>query len=90
MSQPGYPSGLPNQQQAQRGVAVEKPKSDIYTVMLIIALISILCAIGLLSSELSKYDWDFKPQGTRPKVQVIPTAPRDTLVAFAAPAREPT
>lgn len=87
MSQPGFPTGLPNQQQQQqRGVAVEKPKSDVYTVMLIIALLSILAGIGLLCSEMSKYDWDFKAQGIqRPKVQLSPSAPRDTLLAVAAP-----
>jgi hypothetical protein len=40
----------------------EKPKSDVYTVMLLIALLAVGAAIALLCSEMSKYDWDWKAQ----------------------------
>jgi hypothetical protein len=40
----------------------EKPKSDVYTVMLVIALLAVGAAIALLCSEMSKYDWDWKAQ----------------------------
>ena len=46
MSQQGFP-GLGNQSPQQQGVAVEKPKSDVYTVMLLIALLAIGIAIAL-------------------------------------------
>jgi len=65
MSQHGLP-GSNNQQ----GMVVEKPKSDVYTVMLFIALAAVLAAIGLLSSELNKYEWDTNAQ----KVKSAPTS----------------
>ena len=81
MSQPGFPSNLSNQSQ-QRGVVVEKPKSDVYTVMLIIALLAIGAAIGLLCSEMSKYDWDIKAQSVpRPKASLQLDQPRDVQLA---------
>lgn len=44
-----------------RGVSVVKPKSDIWTVLLGIALAAILIAILCLCLEMARYDWDFKP-----------------------------
>jgi hypothetical protein len=56
MSLPGLNN--PNAQ----GMPTEKPKSDVYTVMLVIALLAIFSAIALLGSEMGKYEWDFKAQ----------------------------
>ncbi len=47
---------------APQGIPGEKPKSDIYTVMLLIALLAVGAAIALLCSEMSKYEWDYKAQ----------------------------
>jgi len=66
MSQQGFP-GLGNQSPQQQGVAVEKPKSDVYTVMLLIALLAIGAAIALLASELDKYNWITNPAPPPPK-----------------------
>ena len=60
MSQQGFP-GLGNQSPQQQGVAVEKPKSDVYTVMLLIALLASGLSIGALASELDKFNWEIKP-----------------------------
>jgi hypothetical protein len=43
----------------------EKPKSDVYTVMLIISLLAIGSAIALLCNEMSKYQWDYKAQSVQ-------------------------
>jgi hypothetical protein len=40
----------------------EKPKSDVYTIMLLIALLAVGAAIALLCSEMNKYEWDYKAQ----------------------------
>ncbi len=50
LNNPGGPQGMPS----------EKPKSDVYTVMLLIALMAVGAAIALLCSEMSKYEWDYK------------------------------
>ena len=57
MSLPGL-----NNPNAPQGMSAEKPKSDVYTVMLVIALLAIFSAIALLCSEMGKYEWDFKAQ----------------------------
>lgn len=43
-----------------RGLPTAKPKPDIYTVLLGIALGAILLAILCLVLELGRYDWDYK------------------------------
>ena len=53
--------GLSNQN-APQGISSEKPKSDVYTVMVLIALLAVGSAIGLLCNEMNKYDWDLKAQ----------------------------
>lgn len=50
---------------ATRGVVVQKPKADIYTWLLLIALVAVLLAITCLALELKRYDWDFKASGAR-------------------------
>lgn len=67
MSTPGY--GDPG-----RGVYVEKPKSNIYTVLLAIALFALILASIFLAIENSRYDWDRK----------APTASASGTTAFDA------
>ena len=45
---------------APRGVYVQKPKADIYTVMLAIALVAILVACVCLFLEMRAYNYDIK------------------------------
>ena len=61
------------------GVKVPKPRPDVYTVLLGIALAAILLGILCLSLELSRYNWDYKGNAVR-AVQVSPPV---TPKAFA-------
>jgi hypothetical protein len=45
-----------------RGVYVQKPKADIYTVMLAIALVAILVACVCLFLEMRAYNYDIRAQ----------------------------
>jgi hypothetical protein len=47
-----------------RGVLVPKPKADIYTALLGIALAAILLGILCLCLEMNRYNWDVKPAVT--------------------------
>ena len=53
MSTPGYGD-------SGRGVYVEKPKSNIYTVLLAVALFALIVASIFLAIENSRYEWDRK------------------------------
>ncbi len=44
---------------AARGVVVEKPKADIYTVLIALSFVAVLIACIMLSLEMSQYDWEF-------------------------------
>lgn len=44
----------------QRGVVVEKPKANIYTVMLILALVAILIGCLALYGEMASYNFELK------------------------------
>jgi hypothetical protein len=46
--------------EAKRGVVVEKPKANIYTVLLALSFIAVVIACVFLSLEMSAYDWQFK------------------------------
>lgn len=50
---------------AGRGVVLQKAKSDIYTVMLGIALTAIIIACILLWLEWKRYEYDLKASGYR-------------------------
>jgi hypothetical protein len=52
LNNPGAPQGLPS----------EKPKSDVYTMLLMIALLAIGAGIAMLCNEMNKYEWDPKAQ----------------------------
>jgi hypothetical protein len=57
-----------------RGIAVAKPRADIYTVLLAIALLAILLAILCLSLELGRYGWDYKAESVKLRtVMHVPT-----------------
>lgn len=45
---------------AQQGVVVQKPKSDVYTVMLIVSCLAILISIVFLLVEMSRYNFDYQ------------------------------
>ncbi len=47
------------------GIAVQKPRPDIYTVLLGLALTAILIAIICLVLELGRYGWDYKAASVR-------------------------
>ncbi len=53
MSTPGYAD-------AGRGVYVEKPKSNIYTVLLAIALFALIVACAFLLIEMNRYEFNRK------------------------------
>ena len=57
-----------------RGVVVQKPKADIYTALLGIALTAILLAIICLWLEMSRYKYDYKATGASAAVSYVPTA----------------
>ena len=44
----------------QQGVVVQKPKFDVYTMLLIIAFLAIVIGCICLALELNRYDWNFK------------------------------
>ncbi|HUY36659.1 MAG TPA: hypothetical protein VMV69_28250 [Pirellulales bacterium] len=46
-----------------RGIVVQKPKADIYTALLGIALVAVLLAIICLWLELSRYQYNYKATG---------------------------
>ena len=45
---------------AQRGVIVEKPKANVYTMMLLMSLIAILIGCLCLYLEMKEYNFEFK------------------------------
>ncbi len=55
MSQPASKSA-----DATRGVVVEKPKTNIYTVLLILSFVAIVIGCVFLSLEMKAYDWAIK------------------------------
>lgn len=44
----------------QKTVVVQKPKANVYTAMLALALIAIIVGCICLSAELNAYNWDYK------------------------------
>ena len=57
-----------------RNVVVQRPKNDVYTVMLGIALLAIVIAITLLALELKRYKGDFKASGAKAVTSVVPAS----------------
>ncbi len=48
------------QPEPQNAVVVQKPRANIYTVMLALALTAIIIGCICLSAELNAYNWDYK------------------------------
>lgn len=48
-----------------RGVYVEKPRFNVYTMMLMLSFVAIVVACLCLSAELKMYDWDYQAQSAR-------------------------
>lgn len=78
---------------APRGVYVQKPKADIYTVLLAIALVAILIACVILYLEMSAYNFDIRATEGRFRAAIeVPAddaryalAPREVAPAAFAP-----
>ncbi|HVU88345.1 MAG TPA: hypothetical protein VHD36_13575 [Pirellulales bacterium] len=47
------------------GIPVQKPRPDIYTVLLGLSLTAIIIAIIMLVLELGRYGWDYKAASVR-------------------------
>jgi hypothetical protein len=54
------PAKAPKAPKPARGVVLEKPKSNIYTVLLGLALTALLVGIVCLYAELNAYEWKMK------------------------------
>lgn len=65
-----------------RGVYVQKPKADIYTVMLAIALVAILVACLCLFLEMRAYNYDIRAQEGKFRGAMLE---RTLPVAFGVP-----
>ncbi len=70
---------LPGLTDPNTGFAAPKPKADIYTWLLLVALVAILLAITFFAMELNRYNWDLKAAGAR-----APAASLQRGVAAAA------
>ena len=61
-----------------QGVIVQKPRADVYTMMLLLSLIAIIVAIVLLSLEMGRYGWDIKAaEGTLQRTAIERSATQD-------------
>jgi len=60
VSQPTSTSGSPI-----GGVQVPKAKSNVYTVMLLLAFLALCAGCGFLALELERYSWELKPGSQR-------------------------
>lgn len=56
---------LPDLTDASRGITVHKPKADIYTWLLLVALVAIIIACTFLGIELGRYGGDYRAAGAR-------------------------
>lgn len=43
------------------GVYVKKPKADVYTALLFVALVALSIGILMLCKEMERYDWKYHP-----------------------------
>ncbi len=77
--------GQPQQQipGQQQGVQVQKPKSNIYTMMLFLSLIALGLAILMLCLEMQKYNWNYKADDVGPGPSTRFDRPATVMVAAA-------
>ena len=55
----------PDSKLTSRGVYVEKPRFNVYTMMLMLSFVAIVIACVCLSKELQMYNWDYKAASGR-------------------------
>lgn len=67
----------------QQGVVVKKPKSDVYTTMLILSFIAIVTGIILLVLEMRRYDFDIKAAKGKLQSRIERTLPQSGHRAIA-------
>lgn len=73
-----------------RGVVVQKPRADIYTALLGVALVAVLLAIVCLCLEMARYKWDMKASGVgAPSASALPGESRAARIALVAPSDRP-
>ena len=48
---------------ASRGVVVEKPRANIYTMLLLLSFVALAIGIACLAFEMQAYNWEFKARG---------------------------
>jgi hypothetical protein len=58
------------------GVYVKKPKADIYTALLFVALVALVIGITMLCKEMERYNWEFKAAAMR-------SAPAPVAVSYS-------
>jgi len=57
---------LPDSKSADpRGVFVEKPRANVYTVLLVLSFIAIVCGCLCLHGIMTTYNYDLKAQGAK-------------------------
>jgi hypothetical protein len=61
-----------------QGVLVRRPKTSIYTVLLLVALMAILFSCLLLILELAQYDFQWKPPANLRSA--VPAVSTDVLI----------
>jgi len=59
-AKPANPGKAAKPAAAARGVLVEKPKANIYTVLLILSFVALVIGCICLYAEMSAYNFDFK------------------------------
>jgi hypothetical protein len=70
---------LPGLTDPNPGFSAHKPKADIYTWLLLVALVAIIMACTFFAMELNRYNWDLKAAGAR-----APAASLERAVTAAA------
>jgi hypothetical protein len=65
-------------------VFVEKPKANVYTVMLVVSFIALLTGSLVLCGEMAEYDWDIKAAAAK-----VPPEPPDSAPAAVVPSEAP-
>jgi hypothetical protein len=57
------------------GVYIKKPKADIYTALLFVALVALVIGITMLCKEMERYNWEFKASAMAPTQPAQVSAP---------------
>jgi hypothetical protein len=70
------------------GIYEERPRSNVYTAMLGVALVAMILASALLALELKRYEFDYK--GERAKAATVESLPAKAAPAADAGTQPPT